>query len=138
MKVFSSYDDYGYEDERLYSVLLDEEELNLFSELQKEYSVSKLGNFVRKTKRNLRVAGENLSLANAMAMGEDLTAKQAHALHRNRRLSLLKNSRTIGPDFKLGKARDIIDKGNINMLRKAEKSGNGMRKCVFGGYIPIY
>ena len=32
MKVFSSFDDYGYEDERLYSVLLDEEELALFSD----------------------------------------------------------------------------------------------------------
>ena len=36
MKVFSSYDDYGYEDERLYSVLMSEEELNLF---QREYSI---------------------------------------------------------------------------------------------------
>ena len=44
MKVFSSYDDYGYEDERLYSVLLDEEELYLFSEYQKEYS--KLGKLI--------------------------------------------------------------------------------------------
>ena len=45
MKVFSSYDDYGYEDERLYSVLMDEEEVDLFKEvmfserkkLEKEY-----------------------------------------------------------------------------------------------------
>lgn len=35
MKVFSSYDDYGYEEERLYSVLMDEEELSLFSEYSK-------------------------------------------------------------------------------------------------------
>ena len=33
MKVFSSYDDYGYEDERLYSVLMSEEELSLYSEM---------------------------------------------------------------------------------------------------------
>ena len=32
MKVFSSYDDYGYEEDRIYSVLMDEEELMLFSE----------------------------------------------------------------------------------------------------------
>ena len=38
MKVFSSYDDYGYEDERLYSVLMSEEELTLFSEIQKEFA----------------------------------------------------------------------------------------------------
>ena len=36
MKVFSSYDDYGYEDERLYSVLMTEEELALFSEKKEE------------------------------------------------------------------------------------------------------
>ena len=39
MKIFSSYDDYGYEDERLYSVLMSEEELSLFSELQKEFTM---------------------------------------------------------------------------------------------------
>lgn len=32
VKVFSSFDDYGYEDERLYSVLLDEYDLRLFNE----------------------------------------------------------------------------------------------------------
>ena len=36
MKVFSSYDDYGYVDERLYSVLMTEEELALFSEKKEE------------------------------------------------------------------------------------------------------
>lgn len=37
MKVFSSYDDYGYEDERLYSVLMTEDELvTLFSENKKK------------------------------------------------------------------------------------------------------
>ena len=36
MKIFSSYDDYGYEDERLYSVLLSEEELALFSDMKEE------------------------------------------------------------------------------------------------------
>lgn len=35
-KIFSSYD--GYEEERLYSILMSEEELVLFSELQKEFS----------------------------------------------------------------------------------------------------
>ena len=38
MKVFSSYDDYGYEEERLYSVLMSEEELSLFSEIQREFA----------------------------------------------------------------------------------------------------
>lgn len=38
MKVFSSYDDYGYEEEKLYSVLITEEELSIFSELQKEFN----------------------------------------------------------------------------------------------------
>ena len=32
MKIFSSYDDYGYEDERLYSVLISEDELRFFNE----------------------------------------------------------------------------------------------------------
>ena len=37
MKVFSSYDDYGYEEERLYSVLMTEDELvSLFSEDEKK------------------------------------------------------------------------------------------------------
>lgn len=40
MKIFSSYDDYGYVDEKLYSVLLSEEELRIYSlwiEEQKEF-----------------------------------------------------------------------------------------------------
>lgn len=36
MKIFSSYDDYGYEDERLYSVLMSEEEVALYSEMIEE------------------------------------------------------------------------------------------------------
>ena len=36
MKIFSSYDDYGYEDERLYSVLMNEDELALFSDMKEE------------------------------------------------------------------------------------------------------
>ena len=36
MKVFSSYDNYGNEEERLYSVLMTEEELALFSEKKEE------------------------------------------------------------------------------------------------------
>lgn len=43
MKVFSSYDDYGYEDERLYSVLLSEEELALFSEVKDDLAAAGLG-----------------------------------------------------------------------------------------------
>ena len=38
MKIFSSYDDYGYEDERLFSVLMTEDEIDLFSEIQKEFA----------------------------------------------------------------------------------------------------
>lgn len=38
MKIFSSYDEYGYEDEKLYSVLMSEEEMYLFSEIQKEFA----------------------------------------------------------------------------------------------------
>ena len=38
MKVFSSYDDYGYEDERLYSVLMTEDEVALYSEFQNEFA----------------------------------------------------------------------------------------------------
>ena len=38
MKVFSSFDDYGYEDERLYSILMNEDEIALFSEIQKEFN----------------------------------------------------------------------------------------------------
>ena len=140
MKIFSSYDDYGCEDERLYSVLMDEDELSLFSEIQKEYSVSKLGNFIRKQKRNLKVAGEELSLIKPLSTGSDLTAKQAHALHRNQRLSLLKNSRVSGkapngtPVFGK-KARDVISNNQINAFRQAERSGNGMTNTIFG-YLP--
>ena len=36
MKIFSSYDDYGYEDERLYSVLMSEDEVALYSEMIEE------------------------------------------------------------------------------------------------------
>ena len=50
MKVFSSYDDYGYEEERLYSVLMSEEELSLFSEIQKEFN--------SKARKALRTAWE--------------------------------------------------------------------------------
>ena len=43
MKVFSSFDDYGYEDERLYSVLMDEEELALFSEVKDDLAAAGIG-----------------------------------------------------------------------------------------------
>ena len=139
MKVFSSYDDYGYEEERLYSVLMDENELALFSEIQKEYSVSKVGNFLRKAKRNLKMAGEEASLGKALMTGGDLTAKQTNAFHRNQRLALMKNKTVVGRDgfgnIVHGKARDIIPKNSIDVFRQAERTGNGMETGIFG-YIP--
>ena len=116
-KIFS--EDNG--EERLYSVLLDDIEMELFSEIQKEYSVSKVGNFLRKAKRNLKVAGEEASLGKAIITGGDLTAKQTHALHRNQRLSLMKNKTVTGTDgfgnIVHGKARDILPKNSIDVFR---------------------
>ena len=43
MKVFSSYDDYGYEDERLYSVLMTEDEVALFSEMKEDLEAAGVG-----------------------------------------------------------------------------------------------
>ena len=62
MKIFSSYDDYGYEDERLYSVLLSEDEVALYSEMiETLYSEEDKG-------ENLERAG-NAALAGTVAAG---------------------------------------------------------------------
>ena len=54
MKVFSSFDDYGYEDERLYSVLMNEDEICLFSEIQKEFNVKAIvNNSIKSIKQSL-------------------------------------------------------------------------------------
>ena len=64
MKIFSSYDDYGYEDERLYSVLMSEEEVALYSEMiETLYSEEE-----EDRGKNLRRAG-NAALAAGTAAG---------------------------------------------------------------------
>ena len=65
MKVFSSYDDYGYEDERLYSVLMDEEELSLFSEYQKEFN-SQAQKLIRKKWELQNAKNEGERIANGL------------------------------------------------------------------------
>lgn len=42
--IYSSFDNYGYEDEKLYSVLMDEDEVALFSEIQKQFGAIKAAN----------------------------------------------------------------------------------------------
>ena len=64
MKIFSSYDDYGYEDERLYSVLMSEDEVALYSEMiETLYSEEE-----EDRGKNLRRAG-NAALAGTVAAG---------------------------------------------------------------------
>ena len=63
MKIFSSYDDYGYEDERLYSVLMSEDEVALYSEM-----IETLYSEEEDRGKNLRRAG-NAALAGTVAAG---------------------------------------------------------------------
>lgn len=61
--IYSSYDNYGYEDEKLYSVLMDEDEVSLFSELQKEFGLVKAANkAARKAYERSMAAGQLRSL----------------------------------------------------------------------------
>lgn len=46
--IYSSFDNYGYEDEKLYSVLMDEDEVALFSEIQKQFGAIKAANKLAK------------------------------------------------------------------------------------------
>ena len=134
IKVFSDIEG----DERLYSVLMNEKELDF---LQREFAaINPIKNGLRKLGRNLKVAKEKMSLIKSMATGRDLTAKQTHALHRDQRLSLMKNKTVRGIDPfgrtpMKGKARDMINPENIDVLRQAERAGNGMERG-FVGYIP--
>lgn len=69
IKIFSSYEDYGYEEERLYSVLMTEDELvSLFSEDEKKMSTG--------AKVGLGVAGATaatgLGIYGAKKLGEKL------------------------------------------------------------------
>ena len=137
IKVFSD----SYDEERLYSVLMDEEEIMMFSEIQKEFATAgTIKNGLRKLKRNIKVAGEEMSLVKPMVTGGDLTAKQVHALGRNQRLALLKNKTVRGTDNfgrpVKGKARDLIKPENIDAIRQAERKGSGMTRDFFRGYIP--
>ena len=87
MKIFSSYDDYGYEDERLYSVLMSEDEVALYSEMiETLYSEEE-----EDRGKNLRRAG-NAALAGTVAAG------------------------TYGT-YQAMKGQDIIDKANITISK---------------------
>ena len=76
MKVFSSYDDYGYEDERFYSVLMSEEELSLYSEMietlysEKEESYKSSG--LKKVGKAALIGGSAAALAGGI--GENVIA----------------------------------------------------------------
>lgn len=133
MKIFSD----SYDEERIYSVLMSEEELMLFSEIQKEFaSAGTLKNGLRKLKRNFKVAGEEMSLVKSAIKGKDLTAKQTHTLGRNQRLALMKNKTVRGVDNLgnpiKGKARDLIKPEQYDVIRQAERRGNGMTSGLFG------
>lgn len=78
MKIFSSYDDYGYEDERLYSVLMSEDEITLFSEVKEKEE--KKGNKLETAGKVALGAGAATSLASSVIsnkIGNDVMKKVA-------------------------------------------------------------
>lgn len=83
MKVFSSYDDYGYEDERLYSVLMTEDEVALFSEVKEEAEKKGLS---KKEKAALAAAATGAAIYGANKAGrhfENVGSKVLNNAHVN-------------------------------------------------------
>lgn len=119
MKVFSSYDDYGYEDERLYSVLMTEDELvSLFSEDEKKMSTG--------AKVGLGVAGATAAtgagIYGAKKLGERLVNKAELAAKENARLVNLASSGILTK-----KEQQAADK-LVRKINKATKLGNNLQK----------
>ena len=121
MKVFSSYDDYGYEDERIYSTLMTEEELYLFSEIQKEFnSVRQLKKGLQRTKKDLI----NLQRANpGMTTSQAKNVMSSNQNYRNVRNSLSK----LESGHSAGTLSSSIQRGsraNMNISKKINEVDN--------------
>lgn len=95
MKIFSSYDDYGYEDERLYSVLMSETEIREFSEYleQKEY-VSKRE--AKKIAKKTAKIEQEFQTAVKSAAGDATKLNQAQAEYQSRMGKEVLNKKNAG------------------------------------------
>ena len=118
MKIFSSYDDYGYEDERLYSVLMSEDELALFSEAKDSH-----------TGRNIALA----SAGTAAATGAGIYGANKLGKYLEKRGGLVHAKEWIGPtEEKVGKA---LQKPASALKNAAERAAGSKASLRAQGYL---
>lgn len=128
-KIFSEIDT----DEKLYSVLLSEEELALFSEIQREYSF----NFnIRKLGRNLRVAKEDLVSSSKSALGMQLNPTDVKSMARQMTMRDLRK-KVLNPQANTLQVKKSykpysIDEVNKTRLRRKAAKGERAENIGFG------
>ena len=135
MKVFSSYDDYGYEDERLYSVLMNEEELALFSDMKEEEEKKKKG-MSKGAKVALGVGGATAAtgaagIYGANKVGKVLINKAGKIANDNARLVNMAKTGTLGKREQEA-ADKLIKEINRNTIigELLQKPANNISKAV--------
>lgn len=66
-------------------------EIDLFSEIQKEYSRNLIGNFIRKTARNIDFTGDVLKTKAKVALGRKLSPENVRTIAKHASLESLTN-----------------------------------------------
>ena len=117
---------------KVFSVVKDENtgEEKLFSVTERNFSVNKIANFVRKTKRNFKNAGEEFVAGMKAAAGKDLTPKDVKAIARNQSIGLKKGKKAVSAvDGKVIQNESLIK--SKEAFRDAARKGQGA-SVVFG------
>ena len=135
MEIMKIYSD-SYDEERIYSVLMSEEELYLFSEIQREFGIQQgIKNSIRKLGRNAR----HLKTEIKVAAGKDLTNKEAgmmaaKAKNRLQRLDNGKMSNITKKAIDFQGGREAL-KDSADFLTRKYKSGQGIKNLGFGSIM---
>ena len=109
---------------KVFSIAKDENgEEKLFSITEKAYSVGKVANLIRKTKRNIKNAGEEFVAGMKVAAGKDLTPKDVRAIARNQSIGLKKGKYAIDSEGN-EVTKESLAKSK-EAFRKAARKGQG-------------
>ena len=125
---------------KVYSTAIDENgEEKLFSTteimseesyIEKLYSTGKVANLLRKTKRNIKNAGEEFVAGVKMLAGKDLTPKDVKAIARNQSIGLKKGKWSKAMDYE-GKqsTKESLTKSK-EAFREAARKGLGAKTLL--------
>ena len=109
---------------KVFSIAQDENgEEKLFSITEKAYSVGKVANLIRKTKRNIKNAGEEFVAGMKVVAGKDLTPKDVKAIARNQSIGLKKGKSAIDSEGNKT-TKESLTKSK-EAFREAARKGQG-------------